>query len=510
MGTHSVHMVIARMGSEGSSETLFKERTPVRLGAGGGDMRRLGSAAIDRAVAALSQCRHIADAHRAEVAAVATSAVREAENASEFLGRARDEAAVQVEVISGAEEARLIHLGALSAVAVADRPHLVIDIGGGSTELIAAAGTEPALTRSLKLGHIRLTDRFFPGGSVKPGAVEACRSHIRSCAAPAVRAILETGFDVAVGCSGTVAAVAAMCALQRRRPLRTVANAVIREAEISGLASRLAALSEPEDRAGVPGLRPRRRDVIVAGAVLLGQLCEDLGVAELTTSKGALREGLLIDRFNRHRTRTADGLRHLGDLRRSSVQSLVRAYHVTSAAHAEQATDLSLQLFDGTAAVHRLAEPDRLTLEAAGLLHNIGRSIAHSAHHKHSYYLIRHSDRLAGFTEDELELIALVARYHRKRQPRESHSRWSALSAADRRRVRVLSGLLRVGIALDRTYRRAVRQVRVSTDGEAVTVSVTPADGICTDIELFTARERRGLLEEALARRVRFRVVGAG
>ena len=166
---------------------------------------------------------------------------------------------------------------------------------------------------------------------------------------------------------------------------------------------------------------------MVAGVVLLGQLCEELGVEELTASRGALREGLLIDRFNRHRTRSVDGLRHLGDLRRSSVQSLVRACHATSAAHAEQATDLALQLFDETAEVHRLEESDRLTLEAAGLLHDRPVDSALGAPQALPLSDPPQRDRLAGFTENELELIALAARYHRKRQPCESYSRWPAL-----------------------------------------------------------------------------------
>ena len=164
VGTNSVHMVIARPVPGGSPEVVVRERMPVRLGSGGADMRRLLPDAIDRAIAALVECRHIADAHDAEVVAVATSAVREADNQSDFLRRAHTEAGVTVQVISGMEEARLIHLGAMSAVPIAGRPHVVIDIGGGSTEVIAGNGTAPALARSLKLGHIRLTDRFFPSG----------------------------------------------------------------------------------------------------------------------------------------------------------------------------------------------------------------------------------------------------------------------------------------------------------------------------------------------------------
>ncbi len=506
VGTHSVHMVIARPVRGGSPKIFTRERMPVRLGTGGGDMRRLEPDAIDRAVAALAECRHIAGAHDAEIAAVATSAVREADNAAEFLVRARREADVAVEVISGVEEARLIHLGALSAVPIAGHPHLVIDIGGGSTEIIAATGTDPVLARSLKLGHIRLTDRFFPDGVVKSGAVKECRRHIKSCVAPVAYEIDEIGFEVAAGCSGTIAALAALCARRRLKPLRTLANAVISREELDGVVAELAAYRRPRQRGAVPGLDPGRRDVIVAGAVLLRQLFRALRIHKLVVSVGALREGVLIDRFNRRNDSPPDGLHHLSDLRRSSALALARSYR-EDLAHAEHATDLALELFDKTIAAHRLKEADRVALEAAGLLHNIGRFVAHSAHHKHSYYLIRHSERLAGFTENELEIIALVARYHRKRKPVPSHSPWMALGKRDRRRVQVLAGLLRIGIALDRTYRRAVQGVHTVLSDDAVCVHVVEADGADISIELFTAQSQSGLLADSLGRRVHFTVV---
>ena len=506
VGTNSVHMVIARPIDGGSPEVLARERMPVRLGSGGADMRLLLPDAIDRAVAALAECRHIADAHEAEVAAVATSAVREADNQGDFLRRAHREAGVTVQVVSGIEEARLIHLGAMSAVPIAGRPHVVIDIGGGSTEVIVGNGTAPALARSLKLGHIRLTDRFFPSGKIGEGAVKACRRHIRSFVAPVAHEAREIGFEVAVGCSGTIASMAYVCAARRGESLRSATNAIIEYSELNDVVADLITRPGPKDRLSVPGLDPARSDVIVAGAVLLRQLFKALGIESMVVSTGALREGLLLDRFNRRDRSPADGLHHLSDLRRSSVLALARSYH-EDLNHAEHATDLALELFDETGTAHGLGIADSELLEAAGLLHNIGRFVAHSSHHKHSYYLIRHSERLSGFTENELELIALVARYHRKREPAASHTEYTTLNRADRYRVRVLAGLLRVGIGLDRTYRRAVQQVHTSVDDSSITIDVEVEEGVDVDIELFTARRSAGLLEEALGRRVDFRVV---
>ena len=506
VGTNSVHMVIARPVPGGTPEVVVRERMPVRLGSGGADMRRLLPDAIDRAISALVECRHIADAHDAEVVAVATSAVREADNQSDFLRRARSEARVTVQVISGMEEARLIHLGAMSAVPIAGRPHLVIDIGGGSTEIIVGNGTAAALARSLKLGHIRLTDRFFPAGVIGDGAVKACRRHIRSFIAPVALEAKSKGFEVAVGCSGTIASLAYLCAARRGEALRTAANATIERSDLTGVVKELISRPRPADRVKVPGLDPARGDVIIGGAVLLRQLFKALGIESMVVSTGALREGLLLDRFNRRDRTRDDGLHHLSDLRRSSVLALARSYH-EDLIHAEHATDLALELFDETATAHGLGIADSEILEAAGLLHNIGRFVAHSSHHKHSYYLIRHSERLSGFTDGELEVIALVARYHRKSAPVSSHREFTALAKRDRYRVRVLAGLLRIGIALDRTYRRAVERVHAHVDDAVVRIDVEVAKGSDVDIELFTAQRSADLLSGVLERSVDFRVV---
>ena len=506
VGTNSVHMVVARLVPGGPPDFLARERMPVRLGSGGSDMKQLQPDAIDRAVVALDQCRRIAEAHQADVAAVATSAVREAANAADFLRRARTEAGVSVEVVSGVEEARLIHLGAMSAVPIAGRPHLVIDIGGGSTEVIVGAGTEPTLARSLKLGHIRLTDRFFPGGRIEPGAVKACRRHIQAFIAPFLREM--TDFEVAVGCSGTIEALALMGAARRGAPLRAVGNAALSRRDLDAVVADILARPDPADRAGMAGLDPGRAEVIAAGAVLLRQMFKALDIHAITVSTGALREGLLLDRFHRRDRSPVHGLHHLNDLRRSSVLAAARRYD-QDIAHAEHSTNLALELFDQTRPAHGLGEPEREVLEAAGLLHNIGRFVAHAAHHQHSYYLIRHSEQLAGFTENELELIAQVARYHRKSAPRKSHPSFASLDRGDQRRVRVLAGLLRVGIALDRTYRRVVRHVGAADDDRGLRIEVHTAAGADAKLELFTARDRCTLLADALDRPVRFEVVEA-
>ena len=504
IGTNSVHLVVARPVDGGPPEVLTTEKAPIRLGSGSNDMKRLDPDAVSRAVDALDRFRRIAEAHDAEIVAVATSAVREAEDRGIFLKRARDEAQVDVGVISGVEEARLIHLGALGSVPAADRRHLVIDIGGGSTEVVIGEGTTATLARSLKVGHIRLTDRFFPDGRIKPGQVKACHHFLKAFVAPVAREVSERGFEVAIGCSGTIENLALMAADRSGNPARTVDNLVLTRDNLDDLVEDITSRPEPDDRADMRCLDPHRVDVIVAGAILLRELCKAFDISELVVSAGALREGVVLDRMQQRET-SGEALHHLSDLRRASVLSTARRFE-ENIEHAQHATDLALELFDESAAIHEMGEFEREILEAAGLVHNVGRFVAHAAHHKHSYYLIRNSEHLAGFTENETELIAQVARYHRKSNPRLKHAEFAALSDGDQHRVGVLGGILRVAIALDRTYQRSVGRVTAFDDGRLLTVTAVTESGADVELELFTARERVGLLAMALDRDVSFTV----
>lgn len=505
IGTNSVHLVVARPMPGGPPEILARERMPVRLGSGFRDMKTLDPEAIDRTIAALQRFRQIAEAHDADIVAVATSAVREAEDRDVFLRRARDEAGIDVEVISGVEEARLIHLGALGAVPMADRRHLVVDIGGGSTELVIGQGTRPLLTRSVKLGHVRLTNRFFPDGVIVEGSVKACRRHVQAFLAPVAKEIAALGHSIAVGCSGTIENLARMAAARSGTEVRSIDNLRLTTEDLDAVVTEIVSRPNPESRRSLPGLDEQRADVIVAGAVLLQQLFKSLQISEMSVSSHALREGVVLDRIARRRD-TRDALHHLGDIRRTSVLAVASRYE-EDIVHAEHATNLALQLFARTRDLHRLDNDDLDVLEAAGLLHNVGRFVAHASHHKHSYYVIRNSEHLLGFTDHEIELIAQVARYHRKSHPKDKHPPFAALDSDDRQQVRVLAGMLRVGIGLDRTYRRVFSGLDVDFDDETLSIKLFSCPGVDVELELFTARERRSLLAVALRRRVELEVV---
>lgn len=498
IGTNSVHLVVAKVG-ERRFEVIEHEREMVRLGSSGGDMKQLDEAAMNRGIDVLDRFRQVAEIYGARVRAVATSAVREAENRAIFLERARSEAGVDVEVISGFEEARLIHLGILQAVPVFDQRLLVCDIGGGSTELVVGQRGEVLVSRSLKLGAIRQTQRFFPDGRRTKEAVEACRRYVRATLAPVARDVRRLGWEVAVGSSGTIGAICQVAAAQRDGPRpQTFNNFTVSRDEIGSAVRRLLEPSSAKGRAKVPGLDPGRADIILGGALILEQVVEELDVAELTFSDYALREGVLLDTWQRIR---GSSLHHLSDLRRRSVEHLAELMD-EDPAHSAQVARLALQLFDGTAELHGLGDDSREVLEAAALLSNVGLFVSHSGHHKHSYYVIRNSEQLTGFTDREIELIAQVARYHRKSTPKKRHPAYAALSPSDQRRVSVLAGLLRIAVGLDRNHAARVAAVDGIDKDDGLLIEVVPRPGADIALELYSATQRKELLESTLDRPV--------
>jgi len=481
--------MVAEVDDDGSFRTLTREKETIRLGSGGGDMKHLSASAMDRGIEALSRFRHIADQWNAELTALATSAVREAKNRAEFLERARLEAGVDVEVIAGVEEARLIHLGVLQAVPVGDRRHLVVDIGGGSTEFIVGEGTTPRLLRSMKLGAIRLTDRFFPGGVTDDESVESCRQYVKGFLTTAARAIVDLDPELAIASSGTAETLASLCGSSER----------LDAADLTAMTAAIVAAKTPKRRMTKLGVDERRSGIIAAGAVLLDEITLSLNVETWHISPLALREGIVFDLVNR--TQTDDALHRLNNLRRKSVITVAERYE-EDVDHAEHITNLVLQLFDATVEIHQLGGNERDILEAAALLHNIGLYIAHSSHHRHSYYLVRNTEQLAGFTEQETELIAQVARYHRKSGPKPKHPEWAALDAADRAVVEMLAALLRVGIGLDRGDRSIIQRVEVDVADVSLTIRARTRPGVDADLEIYSANSRATLLTKLTGKEV--------
>lgn len=504
VGTNSLHLVVARTTAAGGFEVVAREKEMVRLGSGGADMKELAPDAIDRAVAALDRFRRIAESLGAPMRAVATSAVREAENRRELLRRAEDEAGVEVEVVSGIEEARLIHLGVLQSLEVYDRRMLLCDIGGGSTELLIGQRGEALASSSFKLGAVRLTNRFIGGVKLHPSAVDSCRRHIQAVLASFDRAVDRHGFDVAVGSSGTVEQVVRLAhGLAGDGPLRTLNGSTIKRKAVVGVAEAVVDAHRKGTVADLPDLDPKRADIILAGALVLEGVVQRFGIKELVVSEYALREGVFLDTLARRRGGPVPQLR---DVARRSVMDLMRA-NDEDPVHSAHVAHLALELFDATADRHQLGPDVRALLEAAALLANVGLAISHSQHHKHAYYVIRNSDRLLGFTDGEIERIALIARYHRKSAPKPAHLEWAALDADDQALVCAGAAILRIAIGLDRTHRQSVTSLSVVERGGSLVVEVRPASADAdVSLECFAANERTRLLSEVLGLPVEVRV----
>lgn len=492
LGTNSFHLVVARPTGNNRFEVLDREKEVVRLGSGSGDMKELDPDAIDRGVTALTRLRRIADSFGAEIHAVATSAVREAGNRDDFLRRARAEAGIAVDVITGVEEGRLIHLGVLQSVPVFDQRLLVIDIGGGSTEFVLGYQGEVLDARSLKLGAIRLTERFFRKEPVKAKTIDEARVWVRSALAPVARMVRRTGgFEIAVGSSGTILNVAEMVHARFGRAVQKVSGATFTAAELDEVVEDLAGRRTVAERLEVAGLDPKRADIILGGVLVLDGAFRSLGIEQMTVSDNALREGVLLDVLRR---RQSSSLGHLRDLRYESVLHLA-ALTPGEREHGERVADLALQLFEATQARHGLDRAYEEVLEAAALLCNVGLAISHDRHHRHSYYVIRNTDLLAGFADHEIELIALVARYHRKSAPKSRHEEFARLEADDQHLVRVLAGILRVAVGLDRSREGVVDAVEVTDEDGVVRIVVDVGSaGADAELELYAARQRSDLL----------------
>ena len=507
IGTNSVHMLIARVAGNGRFEVVTRQKEMVRLGSGQGEMKELEPAAIDRGVAALARCRSLADSFDAPVYAVATSAVREALNAEEFLTRARDEAGVDVQVISGYEEARLIQLGVLQALPVFDRRLALIDVGGGSTEVLLGWRGAATYARSIKLGSLRMTRRFFPDGVVEGDAVERCRSYVAARLAPMMHEVSDLDHDIAVASSGTAEALAAMAFARRgsAAPLTMNAATITRD-ELGAVIESLAGARTTEERRKLPGIEDSRADILLGGGIVLEQVCDALGIGELTISEYALREGVLLDALHRLQGGT---LHHLSDLRRRSVFHLMELCD-DEPEHSLQVARLALALHDELAGRLDLDDEDRELLEAAALLCNVGLFISHSKHHKHSYYVIRNSEHLMGFTDNEIEVIAQIARYHRKSPPsEEKHPEFAALPDVARAKVRSLAAILRVAIGLDRNHDGAVEQLTVVESGGVLEIRIAPTPGSDDDLglEAYSANDRSRFLADRLGSPIRVCVV---
>lgn len=488
-------------GPDGPRFYAFREvladRASVRLGHDVFTRGELEQGVIALACDALKRFRAAMDQAKVDrYRAVATSAAREAKNGELLVERAQREAGVVVEVIEGVEEARLVQLAVTERVALGERTAVLVDIGGGSTELTLLVGKRALWSRSLPVGTVRLVEAFLEGrGPIRAAHRLLLDEYVERVCADALAEIgaLSGGrVDLVIGTGGNIETLADLCPVPGAFPEG-------RGIEVGAMKRLLDDLygKSVDERVAAFGLRPDRADTIVPAASVLARVAAALGAESIGAPGVGLKEGVLVDLARAHfiprdfgveAAAVTDACLHLG-----------RRYHFNEQ-HGTLVARFAVRLFDDLAPRHGLGPRDRILLHAAALLHDVGDFIRYEGHHKHSYYIIAHSD-LMGLLPEERELVANVARYHRKSPPSAEHENYRQLSRDGRSKVKAMAAILRIADALDREHRGKVDDVRGRVDGGTLVVEIAGASERA--LEEWTVTAKAGMLRDAFGLEVR-------
>ncbi len=492
IGTNSIHMVIAQSTSQSGFEVVDREREIVQVGRGSFDAGRLKAEATRRTVDALARFVQLARRHQVDrILCTATAAVREAKNGGEFLALAREVAGVSPRVIPAEEESRLIYLAVKGALKLDEDPSLIVDIGGGSMQLVVGNRDKLMLTASAPLGALRLTEQVLKSDPPTHGELGRLRRHVRKQAREPLERIAELEPTRVYGSSGSIHALAQMAHWEEQgEAIRQMNGYVLSLDSLRALSRRLSRMTVAE-RERTPGIDAQRAEIIVPGALVLQHVLESVGADGITISDFGVREGLVIDYIAFH-AEEIGALDQITDLRMRSVRALLHKFKADGN-HPRHVARLCLSLFDQLKSVHGMGPQQRELMHFAALLHDIGAVIGYDGHAEHSYYVIKHGN-LRGLSADEIELVADAARYHSKARPRKRHDAFRALRKRDRRTVRWLSALLRVAEGLDRSHYQLIKAVRVLRRGKRISILVTARRE--ARLEIWAARRRTDLLSK--------------
>ena len=465
IGTNSLHMVVVEIDATLPSFTIIaREKETVRLGDRNLITGELKPEVMSKAIACLGRFKTLANSLGASsIVAVATSAVRESPNGNDFLHQVETEVGLTVDLISGSEEARRIYLGVLSGMEFNNKSHIIIDIGGGSTELILGDSEEPRSLTSTKVGAVRLTGELVKSDPISESEFKYLQAYARGMLERAVEEIqgkLKIGDSPQlIGTSGTIETIATIHAREKLGLVPSTLNGYqFSLQDLRTWVNRLRKMTNVE-RATVPGMPEKRSEVILSGAVILQEAMTLLGVQSVTVCERSLREGVIVDWMLTHGF-IDNRLRFQSSIRERSVLKTAKKYQ-TNLEHSERVTAFAVNIFDQTKGqLHYWNADQRQLLWAAAILHNCGHYVSHSAHHKHSYYLIRNGE-LLGYNETEIEIIANIARYHRKSPPKKKHDSYrNLLHKEHRQMVNQLSAILRLAVALDRRQIGAISHIQ--------------------------------------------------
>lgn len=498
IGTNSFHAIIVDIYSDGSFRTLDKLKEMVQL-AKGGMGNRLSDGAFKRGLSALKNIKRLADSYECEkILAYATSAIREAENGGEFIQKSIDDIGIKMNAIPGRVEAELIGHAVRHGVKLTEEPVLVADIGGGSVEFILGNEKEFFFKASKKIGVSRMTEIFKPSDPITSEDIKKLEQHYEEQLRDVAEAFAQHRTDTIIGSSGTMENIAQMIAARKDKAMDVTLNEMEFSAEeFKQFYADFIKLSKKE-RKKVSRLDTKRIGFINTGVVLVDFLIRKFGIKKIRISSQALREGIVI----RYLKKEMIGLPWTGafaDPRRRSVFELLRKtdWHEN---HSRHVANIALTIFDALEEELELEIGDRELLEYAAYLHDIGYYISHSKHHKHALYIIRHSD-LKGFKEEEIEIIANVARYHRRSTPKKRHGEYWKMSPAIRKRIKKLSGILRVADGLDRSHYQNVKELQVYSEKDHIKINIwTEGEPY---LEIWGAERKSELLKEVTGKKLK-------
>ena len=494
IGTNSIRCIIVETDLQGNFRVLDDEKAMVRLGEGLTETGCISTAAKDRAIDALHRMAKISAGLNADVAAVvATSAVRKALNRNEFLKQVKVATGLEIKVISGEEEADLATLSVHHNFAMEQQRYGMADIGGGSVEIVIATGHHAETVISLDLGAVFLTEKFLHTDPTNSSDLKKLRKHIR-------KTLKKTGIgnslsvSCLIGSGGTMTNIGSMIMAMRGEQYETIHRYEVLHSEIIHLLAMLSRKTHKE-RLNIPGLNPERADIILAGIILTDELMRLIHTNQLRINAQGIREGLILQSLQK---RGLLSKMHQSRDWRDSVLEFARSCKFDES-HSTQVSRLAKQIFTTIASKNQLTDRHEQLLEASALLHDIGYFISYDRHHKHSYHLIRHAN-LFGFTPREREIIANLARYHRKAKPKKSHENFSRLTPEDQIIVRKLGGILRLSDGLDRRRNRQVSNIECKLSKHIFELKLFGANDL--SVELYGAHSKGNLFEAAFGYRL--------
>ncbi|TVQ15576.1 MAG: Ppx/GppA family phosphatase [Balneolaceae bacterium] len=496
LGTNSFHAVIVDIYPDGSFSTVDTLKEMICLGKDGVG-RMLSHSEMDLGIDTLKKIKTLCVHQNVEkILAYATSAIREAENGGVFIQRAIDELQIKIMAIPGIKEAELVAYAVQHGMQLGNIPHLIMDIGGGSTEFIIADNKEIFFKDSKKLGVSRMTADYIKHDPVTKSEIGLLSTYYQKRLIDIRKGLERYPTDVLIGSSGTMQNIASMIAAMKNLSTSVTLNEFEYSAEdFMKLYNSFIKLNRKK-RLTIPGLDAKRVDFIIAGMILVKQVIEVFGIVRIKTSVQAMREGIIVSYIHQE-MKSLQLLADYPDTRRRSIFELLRKcrWHEM---HSSHVSNLALKLFDQTAKWHKLGQQEKELLEYSALLHDIGYHISHRKHHKHSLYIILNAD-LKGFSQEEIEVMAHVSRYHRRSTPNNRHQFFAGLNPSQKKLVKILAGYLRVADGLDRSHYQNVTDLRVEVGSKVRLYIKTIAD---PELEIWGAMRKRELFEDFFGKKL--------